>query len=292
MLKRWRQFKQLGKQLGQQLSNKQLRKQLPPLHSVQASLESWYETPLGQHLLAEQMRVIDEELSCLFGYHLLQLSVNRHVQLYRNSRICHCINLAPALSEEALPEVDIYGDLQYLPLADESIDVTILHHVLEFSPNPHQLLREASRVTIPRGYIIIFGFNPHSLQGLIKPFARLLSSKPQWRYNTLSVSRVSDWLQFLDCNLVRQRSGFCNWPINNRRYLERTDAGVRLLSRWRVPFGNFYCLVARKDVAGLTPLKPKWPKESFMPLAKPGVAARSAARLSLIRNLSPSISKK
>lgn len=90
------------------------RKQLPPFHSIQGALEAWYQTPLGQHLLAEQMRVIDEELSCLFGYHLLQLSVNRHIQLYRNSRICHCINLAAGTSDEALPKVDLYSDPRFL----------------------------------------------------------------------------------------------------------------------------------------------------------------------------------
>ena len=269
----------------------QTRKQLP-LSSIQGALETWYEAPLGQHLLAEQMRVVDEELSCLFGYHLLQISVNRHIQLYRNSRICHCINLAAGLDNSSIPDVSLYSDPQYLPLADEAIDVVILHHVLEFCPNPHQLLKEASRVTIPRGYIIIFGFNPHSLLGLIKPFARWTSAKPQWQYNTLSIARVSDWLQFLDCNLVRQRTGFCNWPINHRRYLERTAPASRLLSRWHLPFGNFYCLVARKDVAGLTPLKPKWPKESFIPMTKPGVAARPAARLSLIKSLATDINKK
>ncbi len=258
-------------------------KRLPTLGSVQASLEAWYATPLGQQLLVEQMKVVDEELSCLFGYHLLQISVNRQLHLFNNSRIQHRINVGVSLKEEPLAGVDLYSDAHQLPLADESVDVTLLHHILEFSPNPHQILKEASRVTIPRGYIIILGFNRYSLQGVIKPFARSLTKDPQWRYNTLSPSRVSDWLQFLDCNVVRQRTGFCNLPINSRRYLERTNGLAAAMSRLESSMGNFYCVVARKDVVGLTPLKPKWSHEAFIHLGKQGAAARSAARLSLIK---------
>jgi SAM-dependent methyltransferase len=257
------------------------RRTLAPLAQTQAQLQAWFDSALGEQVLASQLRILEEELSCLFGYHLLQLSVSPLAPLCQSARISQRITVSA--NANTVPGVNLACDFDQLPLADESVDVTLLHHVLEFSPNPHQLLKEASRVTIPRGHIIILGFNPHSLQGVVKPFARLCSSQPIWRYKTLSAARVTDWLAFLECTLVRQQFGFVNWPVNRPGYLSRTAFLARALEQLPVPLGNFYCLVARKDVAGLTPLRPRWPKDRFMPLAKPAVAARSAARLTLIK---------
>ena len=47
-----------------------------------------------------------------------------------------------------------------LPLASQSMDLVVMPHVLEFSKDPHQILREAERVLMPEGQIIIAGFNP------------------------------------------------------------------------------------------------------------------------------------
>jgi SAM-dependent methyltransferase len=41
----------------------------------------------------------------------------------------------------------------------------LLPHVLEFSDNPHQVLREVSRILMPEGHVVVSGFNPWSLWG-------------------------------------------------------------------------------------------------------------------------------
>lgn len=258
------------------------KQQIPSLESTVGALGKWFESPLGQRLLEEEQRILDDELSNLFGYHLMQLSIGR-ARLYDNSRICHCFAVGAGGSDESA-SVGMYSSFDALPLEDETVDVTVLHHVLEFSSNPHQVLREASRVTIARGYIIIFGFNPVSLMGAIKPFGQVFSSSPIWRRNSLRKARINDWLQFLDCNTVRTHNGFFKWPVQNKAYLENFSGLSPLLHKFKLPFGNFYCLVARKDRACMTPIRPSWTRDIPLRVApKPAVSARSAARLALVR---------
>ena len=39
----------------------------------------------------------------------------------------------------------------FLPFESQSIDLVVLPHVLEFSDNPHQVLREVERILRPEG---------------------------------------------------------------------------------------------------------------------------------------------
>jgi SAM-dependent methyltransferase len=266
------------------------RQQVPDLDISISALEQWFETPLGRQLLTEEQRILDKELSCMFGYHLMQLSINRHIRLFEDSRICHCFSIGTG-SPGADSDVAAYSSLDALPLEDESVDVTILHHVLEFSHNPHQVLREASRVTIPRGYLIIFGFNPISPMGMVKPIAQLFSKSPIWKRNSLRKGRITDWLQFLDCNTLRTLDGIYNLPLQRRNYLAYSARINQSLQHWGVPFGNFYCLVARKDRGCLTPIRPDWSRQPRFKATKQAISARSAARLALIRSPKPTSAK-
>lgn len=265
------------------------KRQVPNLALAIEDLEQWFETPLGQQLLEEEQQLLDKELANMFGYHLMQLSVNRNVELFENSRVSHCFALG-AGQPDSSKKIGAFSDFDHLPLADETVDVTVLHHVLEFSDNPHQVLREASRVTIARGHIVIFGFNPFSLMGLVKPVAQLLSSKPIWRRNSLRRSRLSDWMQFLDFNTLKSTSGAHYLPIQSKKLIDNYASINRVFNRWGLPFGNYYCLIARKDRANLTPIKPLWvdSKPSLAVAQKRAIPARSAPRLAVVKDGKPS----
>lgn len=258
------------------------KRRVEDLDTTVAALEQWFRSPLGQQLLEAEQQMLNREFSCMFGYHLMQLSVDRHIRLFDDCRINHCFAIGVG-SPESGSNVGAFGSLDALPLDDECIDVTVLHHVLEFSSNPHQVLKEASRVTIPRGYIIVLGFNPVSPMGILKPFAQLLSRSPIWKRNSLHKSRVADWLQFLDCNTLRTKMGLYNWPLQNKRYLDYSARINAWLQARGLPFGNFYCLVARKDRVSMTPIRPDWGQHPRFKGAKQALSARSAARLALVK---------
>src|SRR5690606_4575216 len=59
----------------------------------------------------------------------------------------------------------VAGSPAALPLASQSVDLLVLPHTLEYADDPHAVLREAERVLIHEGRLIIAGFNPWSLWG-------------------------------------------------------------------------------------------------------------------------------
>jgi len=212
---------------------KKKRARVEPLRESLDGLSDWFDTSLGSSILEAQQEVLEEELNFLFGYHLMQLGVAPHHRLTDASRISHCFSMAPKgavpeKAQEKLCDVQALAELDFLPFAEETIDVTILHHVLEFSPNPQQVLKEAARVTVPRGHIVIMGFNPYSLMGLIKPLMSLVSKAPVWRRRQLSTGRIKDWLEFLDFSCVKTRQMTHNLPINHPRYLRVSRSLERL----------------------------------------------------------------
>lgn len=232
-----------------------------PFEESMPSLEQWWEGPVGQALLCEEMPLIDNGLRHLYGFHLMQLAVSRKFDLTGASTINHRFALSP------MPIVQASGtnklcrgqaDFERIPLGSETIDVALLHHVLEFSQHPHQLLRETARVLIPRGYVVIVGFNPFSWFGLFKLFGRLFSNQSQWRHHSLRLGRIVDWLRLLDFEPVSIQHGFYRWPVAHPRIMKSTRWMERLAQRTQMPLGGFYFILARKDVVAMTPLKPNW----------------------------------
>ncbi len=213
-------------------------------------------------MLRAEQAIIDDALHNLYGFHLMQLGVCRDLNLTNESTIQHRFAFAPnpPLNEDNRRWVVATAELEKIPLANEVIDVALLHHVLEFSTNPHQLLRDVSRVVIPRGYVLIVGFNPFSWLGLFKLFAQPFSRKAHWHHRSLRQGRVVDWLRLLDFEVVDINHGFHRWPIDHPKVMAKTHWVDRLGQKLSLPTGGFYTILARKDVVGMTPIKPVWKK--------------------------------
>ncbi len=238
-----------------------------PLAQAITEYQSWFNSSLGKALVKEQQKTLDEILPCLFGYHLMQLSVIPEINLSGESKINHQFSLFTNESTTASNNAELkvgvmrasaLANFERLPIEPESIDVAIVHHALDFSTHPHQLLREVSKTIIPHGYLIIVGFNPFSWLGLIKPFARLLCCNPIWRRHSLRKSRIEDWLRLLDFEVLKAHHGFFRLPLNYDALLKYGESIERIGQRVGWPFGSYYILVARNDVLGMTPINPKW----------------------------------
>ncbi|WP_145999205.1 methyltransferase domain-containing protein [Oceanicoccus sp. KOV_DT_Chl] len=224
-------------------------KQAATIEELLPVYESWFSGERGRLLLAKQQLLLDEMLTDCFGYHLLQLSVDSRLELYRDCRVQNKYRSHPTVNT-----LSTCAEFEHLPFANESLDVVVVHHVQEVSNNPHQLLRELHRVVIPHGHLIMIGFNPWSPLGSIKQFSRFLPQRV-WHNQLISSPRMQDWLSLL---------GFETQQINYGQHfpamLENTDKRWlnELLTQW--PFGNFYIISALKEVSAMTPLKPKWKK--------------------------------
>lgn len=238
-----------------------------PIRDSINDMTEWLESPLGHALLAEEQEAIADGLQCVFGYHLLQLSISGRLDLTAESRISHRFILHPQLDDccgKGGQQVGALVDFNHLPLASESIDAVLLHHSLDFSQSPHHLLREATRIVIPKGHLIIVGFNPWSLWGLCASLARIVKSQPRWRFQYLRLGRLIDWLTLLDMEPISVYQGFFRPPLPQESAIKHLHWMERWGKKLRLPWGGFYMVVARKDHIPLIPIKPAW--QQYRPL--------------------------
>ncbi|UTF60582.1 methyltransferase domain-containing protein [Gilvimarinus sp. DA14] len=227
----------------------------------------WFAGATGQAMLKRQQADIDKALACVFGYHLCQISVCRALNLTASSRIPHKFALNPLADGSGWEGAR--GDLSLLPLACESVDAVVLHHALDYSATPQQLLAEAARATIPRGYIVIQGFNPWSVQGVWHWSRRHTSGQPLWQHHHLRLGRLLDWFAVLGLSPVALSYGRY-WPgAGPCEGLENS------CQRLKLPWGSYYTACVRKDVMGALALKPDW---STVEVRALGPAQRKASR--------------
>lgn len=253
-----------------ELAKKLIRKKaVNPLPEMIPVIEQWFTSDMGKALLKQQQSQLDEILPTLFGYHLMQMSVCRENTLCNSSAIRHQFSLGPLAGKSIVGVTDE----EQLPIETESVDVAMLHHVMEYTQHPHQLLREVSRVVMPSGHIVIVGFNPVSFIGLHSIFGRVKRSGI-WQNHLLSVQRLADWLTLMDFQVQSVQYGFykplINLPFGNKLF-SRYD---QLMTRFQLPLGGFYVMVAKKEVSRLTPIKPRWRSQrskSFIPIMEPSM---------------------
>jgi SAM-dependent methyltransferase len=220
-------------------------------------LRLWFAETPGRNLLEQEYDCLDGYLSELFGHYLLQVGCfGIRTESLQNSRIRSRIVLLT--DDGPRPEKNrLYGDSLCMPIASDSVDVVLLSHTLDFSPDPHRLLREVERVLIPGGRVLILGFNPWSLWGLWKLF-RLQSRDVPWCGRFLSQRRLADWLALLGFEVERRESLMYRPPLKQSSLLGRLDFMEKAGSRFWPKLGGVYLLQAVKQVSVLTPVKPGW----------------------------------
>ncbi|MGH8503669.1 MAG: class I SAM-dependent methyltransferase [Gammaproteobacteria bacterium] len=239
-------------------------------------MRSWYATLAGEQLLQDIKRRVDGMVPDLFGYHAVQVDcLAPRTDLLDQSRIRH--RLRTDLDKRV---ADVAADGAALPFDADSIDLMLLMHTLDLAAEPHRVLREAERVLIPEGRLIVIGFNPWSVYGLWRLGRRWRRQAP-WCVNFCSGARLDDWLSLLGFEVETcDYAGFMP-PLQHQRLRNRLTPIERLASGVVPMMGGVRVLLARKQVATLTPLKPSWRRRSLVPgkLAEPSArTAESCAR--------------
>ena len=235
----------------------------------------WLQTPPGRYVLAWEREAIDAAVADVFGFHALQLGLG-DVDALRANRMPHrwiaqphAVGLlharAPA-NDGAAPQPPtpaLCCEPDALPFANQSLDLVVLPHALEFARDPHHTLREVERVLVPEGRVVITGFNPHSLWG-----ARQLAGRVRERFHGpaerdasrlflpragdfIAQRRLADWLRLLGFEPGGSRCGCFRPALRSEAWLERWSwmdaAGER---SWPI-FGAVYLMHAVKRVRGM-----------------------------------------
>ncbi len=220
------------------------------------SLSEWFTTEQGAYVLKCEQIFFERTVSDMFGFNALQLGSPEYDFLHASRmplRFCGAdrIGAQVLLSSEELP------------FACDSLDLVLLPHILEFSANPHQILREVERVLMPEGSLIISGFNPYSLWGVHQAFTRIRRAFGgeqgyPWCGDFIALKRLKDWLALLGFEVVAGRFAAYAPPFKQNKWLGRCAFMEAAGDRWWAVSGGVYFLHAIKRVPGMRLIKPKW----------------------------------
>jgi len=221
--------------------------------------QHWYTSSLGRRLAQQEKQIMDKYLPDLFGYFLLQCGCpeikaeKKAGNWIRSSRVSSRFCIDYVVNQG----VSCQADLSHLPMKSDSLDIVILPHVLEFSSEPHQVLREVERVLIAEGHVVILGFNPWSLWSVFRLFYFWTKPVP-WNAHFLAASRVMDWLALLGFDVVQRQGYFYQPPIQNNNITRKLGFLDKIGQKFWPNLGAGYVLVAQKRVETLTPIRPRW----------------------------------
>lgn len=129
-----------------------------PFAPLAEAYETWYETPLGAFVIAEEERALKAllppgesllEVGAGTGYWLRRLPYPRKVGLEPSSAMLR-------VGRERVPEaVWVEGQGEALPFPEGSFDVVLLFTALEFVEDVGKTLSEARRVLKPGGSLLV-----------------------------------------------------------------------------------------------------------------------------------------
>ena len=236
--------------------------------NVWQTLAQWYQTHLGQKVEAREKELLHDVLSNLFGYHLLHMGNIEQLEFLANSRVSRRVLMDVCDSVRDATPGCFQGQPHAIPVSADSLDVVVLPHILEFSEQPHDVLREVERAVVPEGHVVVLGFNPLSNWSIWRWLVGWRGMVP-WCGHFISVTRMKDWLSLLGFEVIDTRYYFFRPPcqqdtiLRKLRFLE--SVGQRL---WPI-LGGGYVMLARKHVSTLTPIKPRW--KASRKLATPGL---------------------
>ena len=228
-------------------------------------MQQWFDSPPGRYLLDWEQARYDEAVVDAFGYHGLQLGMPLLDGLRANRMPHRWYALPHPELLGAGPRVpQLLADPVALPFPENSLDLLLLPHTLEQSDDPHAALREAARVLVPEGRLVISGFNPVSLWAWRQARARWYQ---RLGYGSLYLPdsgeaighwRLRDWLRLLSLDVQSLELGCYRPAVRSAHWLRRfawmDPVGARA---WPI-FGAAYFVVAVKRVHGMRLLEPAW----------------------------------
>lgn len=233
------------------------------IDSQRKYLDNWYATTRGRIFAAKLQQALKPWLEGVFGYHAVQLGhLPSSVSLLDDSRINHQIvaDYPHAGQLNCLPEA--------MPFAADSVDLLIVAHCLEYSPDPHAVLREIERVLVPEGRVVIIGIDPWTLWGAWQKLKRST-------YPLYTQGRIRDWLAVLGIECQRsQPLSMLNLRLP-AAWTQSTKT-AQLVDLLTANIAGGYIMLAQKRVATITPMKPRWERRSR--LTGGGRLAEPAAR--------------
>ena len=270
-------------------------------------LETWLTQPAGSYLCEWEQAQLDKLTVDIFGFNAVQigqprihgLAASRMPNKWQTNNVPVAkatgsvlnaagnrqttapmgdANAGAKTGERELTSgqsIVVLHEFTELPFESQSLDLIVLPHILEFSDEPHQILREIERVLIPEGRLIICGFNPASLWGLRQAMGHVTGTYFLPEHSAfISVPRLKDWLELLNLKIDSGHFGCYAPPFSSHKWLHRSAFMEAAGQRWWPYFGAVYIIQAIKRVKGMHLIGPAWKQKPLLVHAGVQVANR------------------
>ncbi|MEW6991499.1 class I SAM-dependent methyltransferase [Colwelliaceae bacterium 6441] len=221
------------------------------------SPSSWKKLPNGELILNEINQLLAPWWPKFFGYHLLKIGALSSFVDSSQCPIKHQVALLENKKQLIGNNVPVFAEVDDLPFLEHSVDVCVLSHALEFSLDPHHVIREANRTLIPNGYLVVSGYNPISLAGL-NGFIPYRRQQSPWNERFFSAMRVKDWLHLMGYEILMDERCLHSSLAKSMSQGVIARNWRKFAQRFFPQLGSVYVIVAKKRVLPLTPIKPKW----------------------------------
>ena len=233
-----------------------MAEETPPI----VELAEWLQTPPGQYVLAWERAQFDAIVTDVFGYYAWQVGLAENNLLTANRMPFKgwVGTQMPTPEEAARWQGCVVARPDALPFESQSVDLLVLPHAFECTDSPHEVLREAERVLVPEGRLVISGFNPWSLWGArnwtpgMEPWLPLPPSAQ------VSLPRLKDWLKLMSFDVGSGRFGCYAPACRTEKWLQRWQFMETYGRRWWALGGAVYVVSAVKRVAGMRLVGPSW----------------------------------
>lgn len=222
-------------------------------------MHNWLTTAnLGKYLIKQEKLVLDKLLDQIYGTELLLIGESAFANCVEHSHAIYKAILNKQVDDQLdnkiyIPAIRARQDK--LPVMTESINAVYIAHAIEFSNNPHEILRESYRVLKSEGKIILTCFNIFSLWAIFKTIAKFWQKDP-FGGKFYSSFKLIDWLKLLGFEDIEVRSFAYLLPISNKKYLN-LNFYDKLAKKINLPFGAAFCITATKRLIPLTPVVPE-----------------------------------
>lgn len=203
-------------------------------------LQQWFTSTQGQAIWRCEQEKIEPLLTQTFGYLALQLGLPQF-DFLANSPIQKKLIVSSFGEESHLSAHPcIEAQAEEIPLQEQSVDLLILPHSMELNEYPSAILREAHRLLINEGRLIILGFNPLHLWN-VRSLYHKNNTVPIPLKHQISQRKLSNWVKLAGFEIEH----FTSWGESNNRWLFLHK------NPWLAKEGAFYVISARKRSIGL-----------------------------------------
>jgi len=203
-------------------------------NNTKVQLKKWYKNPAGQYFKKILFDELDSIKDLYQGRHTLFCGSSEYKKLFQKNKTGTFFSI----DEDVL--ISSANLSKKLPFEDDSHDVIVLSHGLEYTHNPYLLMREIDRIATDDATIVVISFNKYSLWSLVKIF--------------LSPYIIREWFKILEYKANYQKT-FGLMPYLGKNVTSSMSHISFLHKIISNQFGGLALYTYRKRVIPLTPQK-------------------------------------